>query len=82
MLAAPQAPAGRYGELIKHPLFRHADRRRLLSPEAVDFVLRAAEAGPVSIEALAARMRADPAIVLMGVAALAKMGFVRLENPL
>jgi len=82
VLAAPQAPAGRYGELIKHPLFRHADRRRLLSPEAVDFVLRAAEAGPVSIEALAARMRADPAIVLMGVAALAKMGFVRLENPL
>lgn len=79
--AVSQTAAVDYRALTGHPLFRHADRRRLLSPEAVDFVLRTLQAGPRSVQDLAERLRADVGVVVMGIATLAKMGIVRLENP-
>jgi len=81
VLAGSQVKAVDYRRLTGHPLFRHADRRRLMSAEAVGYVLSAVQAGPRSVQDLAERMRADMGIVLMGIATLAKMGIVRLENP-
>jgi len=80
VLMGSQAPSADYRALINHTLFRHADRRRLLTAEAVNRVLAAVQTGPLTVQELADRMRVDAAVLLLGVATLAKLGIVRLQE--
>ena len=81
VLIGSQAPSADYRRLIDHPLFRHADRRRLLTAEAVNRVLAAVQTGPLTLQELADRMGVDAAVLLLGAATLAKLGIVRLQDP-
>lgn len=77
--AAPGADRAAYERLAGHGLFSYAGKV-LPAPDAVERLLAALAAGPLSADLLAKQTGMDLGAAVLAISILAKMGLVRLEQ--